>query len=117
MTDLHLIHGGRDLRDADTTAALAAIPFLPLMRPGPSSSPCAVRQATAAVEQITAAVAILAKGKGELASLIAAAGREQAAEGHAALRHALAGVMVLAARSHLCRGCERLINLEFPALM
>jgi hypothetical protein len=97
MTELHLIRGGRDASDTDKTAALAAIPFLPLMDRA-AATQFAMRTeagATSAIEQITAAVAVLAKGKGELVSLMAAAGREQAVEGHAALRRALAGAVVL----------------------
>ena len=57
----------------------------------------AKEDASTAIGQITAAVAILAKSKADLVSLIAAAGQEQAADGHAALRRALAGADVLVA--------------------
>ena len=57
----------------------------------------AKEDASTAIGQITAAVAILAKSKADLVSLIAAAGQEQAADGHATLRRALASADVLVA--------------------
>jgi hypothetical protein len=51
----------------------------------------AERDAFAAAEQFTAAVAILAKTKTELVAMLAAAGGDQAAEAHAALKNALVG--------------------------
>jgi hypothetical protein len=94
-----VIDGGPRMRAAEVDTAVAAIPFGALLtRPAAEQFAARAEQdASAAVAQVTAAVAILAKGKDELASLIAAAGQEQAAEGYAALRRALAGADVLVA--------------------
>jgi hypothetical protein len=94
---LQVIDGGPHSGRAVVDAAIAAIPFEALLT-RPAAEQFAARaeeNAAAAVEQVTAAVAILAKSKGDLVSLIVAAGREQAAEGHAVLRRALAGTDVL----------------------
>jgi hypothetical protein len=90
MTELYLIQGGRNLSDAFTNAAIAEIPFEALLtRPAAEQFAARAEQdASAAVAQVTAAIAVLAKGKTNLVSLIAAAGPEQAADGHAALQRA-----------------------------
>jgi hypothetical protein len=94
-----VIDGGSHRGCAVIDSAIAAVPFEALLtRPAAEQFAARAEQdASAAVAQVTAAVAILAKGKDELASLIAAAGQEQAADGHAALRRALAGADVLVA--------------------
>jgi hypothetical protein len=99
MTELYLIEGGRDASAADRMVALAAVPFLPLMARAAAEQFAAQAEenALAAVGQVTAAVAILTKSKVDLVSLIAAAGQEQAADGHATLRRALASADVLVA--------------------
>jgi hypothetical protein len=92
-----VIDGGALLSAAEFDAAIAAVAFEPVFE-HPAAEDFAERaehEAFGAAEQGTAAVAILAKSKGQLVSLIAAAGREQATEGHAALKRALAGADTL----------------------
>jgi hypothetical protein len=96
---LHVIYGGSHPGPAVIDSAIAAIPFEALLT-RPAAGQLAARaeeDALAAAAQVTAAVAILAKSKPDLVSLIAAAGQEQAADGHAALRRALARADVLVA--------------------
>jgi hypothetical protein len=84
---------GRALDASEIDAAIAAIEFAPaLERPAAEwLAGRAERDAFAAAEQVTAAVAILAKTKTELVAMIAAAGGDQAAEAHAALEGAPVG--------------------------
>jgi hypothetical protein len=96
---LHVIDGGPHPGLAVTDSVIAAIPFDALLT-RPAAEEFAARaeeDASAAIGQVTAAVAILAKSKADLVSLIAAAGEDEAAEGHAVLQRALAGADVLIA--------------------
>jgi hypothetical protein len=96
---LHVIDGGPHPGPAVIDTAIAAIPFEALLtRPAAEQLAARAEEDTlAAAGQVTAAVAILAKSKADLVSLIEAAGQEQAADGLAALRRALAGADVLVA--------------------
>jgi hypothetical protein len=91
-----VIDGGA-LGAAEIEAAIAAIDFAPALE-RPAAEWLAGRaewDAFEAAEQVTAAVAILAKSNPALDSL--AAGSAQAAEAHEALRRALAGAGTLLA--------------------
>jgi hypothetical protein len=96
---LQLIDGGAHRGCAVIDSAIAAIPFEALLtRPAAEQFAARAEQdASAAVEQVTAAVAILAKSKQQLVSLVAAAGQQQAVECHATLKRALASADVLVA--------------------
>jgi hypothetical protein len=96
MTELYLIQGGRDLGDADRPAALAAIPFLPLMDrlAAAQFAARAEKEAENAAALVTPAAAILAKDKSELVSMLAAWGPGEAAATRDAFRAAIAGVLV-----------------------
>jgi hypothetical protein len=96
---LQVIDGGPHPGPAVIDPAIAAIPFDALLTrlAAEQLAARAEADAAAAVGQVMAAVAILAKSKADLVSLIAAAGLDQAADGHAALRRALAGADVLLA--------------------
>jgi hypothetical protein len=89
---LQVIDGGA-LGASEIDAAIAGIEFTPaLERPAAEwLAGRAERDAFAAAEQVTAAVAILAKTKTELVAMLTAAGGDQAAEAHAALEGALVG--------------------------
>jgi hypothetical protein len=96
---LQVIDGGPHPRPAVIDTAIAAIPFEALLT-RPAAERLAARaeeDALTAAGQVTAAVAILARSKADLVSLIAAAGEEQAADGHAMLQRALASAVVLVA--------------------
>jgi hypothetical protein len=95
---LHIINGGA-LGTAEIDAAVAAIEFAPIFERSDAEKFAgrAEHGALCAAEQVTAAVAILAKDKTELATLIAAAGADQVAEAHLAIRRALAGANMLCA--------------------
>jgi hypothetical protein len=90
--NLQVIDGGA-LGASEIDAAIAAVDFAPaLERPAAEwLAGRAERDAFAAAEQVTAAVAILAKTKTELVAMLVAAGGDQAAEAHAALTGALVG--------------------------
>jgi hypothetical protein len=94
--NLRVISGGA-LGASEIDAAIAAIEFVPaLERPTAEwLAGRAERDALAAAEQVTAAVAILAKT--ELVEMLTAAGCDQAAEAHAALKGALVGAEALLA--------------------
>jgi hypothetical protein len=93
-----VINGGA-LGASEIDAAIAAIEFAPaLERPAAEwLAGRAERDAFAAAEQVTAAVAVLAKTKTQLVAMLVAAGADQAAETHAALKAALVGADTLVA--------------------
>jgi hypothetical protein len=93
-----VINGGA-LGASEIDAAIAGIEFAPaLERPTAEwLAGRAERDAFEAAEQVTAAVAILAKTKTELVAMLTAAGGDQAAEAHAALKAALVGADTLVA--------------------
>jgi hypothetical protein len=90
--NFRVIIGGA-LCATEIEAAIAGIDFAPaLERPAAEwLAGRAERDAFAAAEQVTAAVAILAKTKIELVAMIAAAGGDQAAEAHTAFKGAIVG--------------------------
>lgn len=96
---LQVIDGGPHPRAAKIDTATAAIRFEAILdRPAAEQFAArAERDAAMATGQVTAAVAILAKSKDQLVSLIAAAGQHEAAEAHDAFTRALAGADTLAA--------------------
>jgi hypothetical protein len=96
--NFRVINGGA-LGTSEIDAAIAAIEFAPaLERPAAERlAGRAERDAFAAAEQVTAVVAILAKTKTELVAMLAAAGGDQAAEAHAALKRALVSADALVA--------------------
>jgi hypothetical protein len=100
---LQVIEGGPSAHDAED-AAFASVPFdalldmavAPQLRRG-------LKDAFAAAEQVTAAVAILAGSKADLVSMIGAAGSQQAAEAHGA-EAGLGRCWHVARHSAGCRG-------------
>jgi hypothetical protein len=100
-----VIHGGPHLSSAEMDTAVAAIGFEAVLD-RPAAEQFAARAETDAAMasgQIVAAVAILAKSKDQLVSLIAAAGQGEAATAQETLREALAAADTLAA---ICRAAE-----------
>jgi hypothetical protein len=99
MTPNFRLIDGIALGASEVDSAIAAIEFAPALgRPEAKwFAGRAERDAFAAAEQVTAAVAILAKTKTELVAMIAAAGGDQAVEAHAALKGALVGADALLA--------------------
>jgi hypothetical protein len=93
-----VIDGGA-LGACEIDAAIAAVDFAPAPeRPAAEwLAGRAERDAFAAAEQVTAAVAIVAASKSDLVAILTAAGGEQAAEAHAALKAALVGADTLVA--------------------
>jgi hypothetical protein len=92
---LQVINGGT-LGGSEIDAAIAAIEFAPaLERAAAEWLAGRAERAFAAAEQATAAVAILAKTKTELVAMLTAAGGDQAAEAHAALKGAFVGADAL----------------------
>jgi hypothetical protein len=94
-----VIDGGSHPSAAEIDAAIAAIAFEAVLD-RPAAEHFAARaetDAAMATGQIVAAVAILAKSKDQLVSLIAAAGRGEAAAAQEALTRALAAADTLAA--------------------
>jgi hypothetical protein len=92
-----VIDGGAQAPDADTAIAGVTFDAIFHLAAAKEVAARAEHDAFAAAEQVTAAVAILAKDKIELAKLIASASPDQAAETHAALQRALAGARLLVA--------------------
>jgi hypothetical protein len=92
-----VIDGGAQAPEIDATIAGLAFDAIFQLAFAEEFAARAEQDALAAAEQTTVAVAILANSKTQLVSLMAAAGREQAAEGHAALKRALAGADLLLA--------------------
>jgi hypothetical protein len=89
---LQVIDGGA-LGASEIDAAIAAIEFAPALEHPAAEwlAGRAERDAFAAAEQVTAAVAIVAASKSHLVAMLTAAGADQAAEVHAALKGALVG--------------------------
>jgi hypothetical protein len=99
MTTFQVIQGGAHQRAAEIDAAIAAVGFEAILA-RPAAMQFAARaeaDAAMATGQIAAAVAILAKSKAQLVTLIAAAGEDEAAAAQHALRGALAAADTLAA--------------------
>jgi len=96
---LHVIDGGPHPSATEIDTAIAAIGFAAILD-RPAAEQFAARaetDAAFATGQIVAAVAILAKSKEQLVSLIAAAGQGEAAAAQNALTGALAAADTLAA--------------------
>jgi hypothetical protein len=109
----HVIEGGGPLPDG-VEALIASIP-LPVLFDLPAAHRFAARaerDALFSAEQVTAAVAILARDKTELTTLIAAAGSDQAAETHATIERALAGANALGA---ILRAAEARLTIAIGA--
>jgi hypothetical protein len=96
---LQVIAGGLHLNDAEIDAAIAAVCFEPIMDRAAAEqfAERAEADAVTAAGLVTAAVAILAKSKGQLVSMIADSDRDDAAHGHDALKGALAAAHTLVA--------------------
>jgi hypothetical protein len=94
-----VIDGGSHPSAAEIDTAIAAIGFEAVLDRAAAEQFAARAESDAAMAtgQIVAAVAILAKSKDQLVSLIAAAGRGEPAAAHDALRGALASADTLAA--------------------
>jgi hypothetical protein len=95
---LQVIAGGSHLSDAEIDAAIAAIGFEALMDRAAAEQFAARAEKDAAVAAglVTAAVAILAKSKGATHLDVVASDHGEAAEGHHALKGALAAADTLA---------------------
>ena len=81
---LQVIAGGSGLSAAEIDAAIAAVRFEAIMDRSAAEQFAERAEADAgmAAGLVTAAVAILAKSKDQLVSMIAACGQDEAAEGH-----------------------------------
>jgi hypothetical protein len=96
---LQVISCGAHLSAAEIDAAIAAITFEAIMDRSAAEQFAERAEADAAKASglVTAAVATLAKNKEQLVSMIAACGQGEVAEGHDALKEALAAADTLAA--------------------
>jgi hypothetical protein len=96
---LQVISGGAHRSTAEINAAIASVGFEPIMGRAAAEEFAARAEANAAVVAglVTAAVAILAKSKGQLVLMITGAGQDEAAEGHDALKEGLAAADTLVA--------------------
>src|SRR5271169_5750391 len=96
---LQVISGGAHLSAAEIDASIASIGFEPIMDRAAAEQFAARAEADDAVAAglVTAAVAILAKSKGQLVLMITGASQGEAAEGHDSLKEALAAANTLAA--------------------
>jgi hypothetical protein len=96
---LQVISGGAHLSAAEIDAAIAAITFEAIMDRSVAEQFAERAEAGAAMaaELITAAVAIMAKSKEQLVSMISACDQGDAVEGHEALKEALAAADTLVA--------------------
>jgi hypothetical protein len=111
---LQVITGGAHLSAAEIDAAIASIGFEPIMDRAAAEQFAAHAEADAAmsVGLVTAAVAILAKSKGQLVLMITGAGQGEAAEGHDALKEALAAADTTAA---ILRAAEARFTIALAA--
>lgn len=94
---LQVISGGAHLSAAEIDAAIAAIAFEAIMDRSAAEqfAERAEADASMAAELVSAAVAILATSKEQLVAMIAACGQGEAADGHEALKKALAAADTL----------------------